>query len=159
MEVRILKDNQVVPADPETSEKLLSQKLGFPHSVPLYTALDQLFGNLIEITERNEEEINCLLAIIEKQEPKSLLESQLIVQILMSHRLCTRMLKKVAKETFPEITDKYLNMALKLSRSFNKGLETLSKIRRGGKQHIIIENVVVEKDAQAIIGNVSKGGG
>jgi hypothetical protein len=161
MEIKILDDNQVIPADPkqntETFKEFLSQNLGFPYNVPLYTAIDQLFGNLMEITKRNEEEINCLLAILEKQKPKSLLESQLIVQILMCHRLCTKMLKKVANETFPEITDKYLNMAMKLSRNFNRGMETLSKIRRGGKQHIIVEKVVVEKNAQAIIGNVSKG--
>ena len=134
------------------------QVLGLPEDVPLYTTLDQLFGSLMPVTPENQDNINVFLQLLMANSPRNILEAQLIIQLLMCHRLCTKMLKKTARESFPEITEKYLNMAMKLSRNFKNAFETLSKIRRGGKQRIIVENIVVEKDAQAIIGNVSKGG-
>ncbi len=136
----------------------LVASFNIPESTPIETVLDQIFGNLLPITQENHEKIEVFLEMLMANNPKTLLEAQLITQILMCHRLCTKMLKKTARESFPEITERYLSMALKLSRNFHKGLETLSKIRRGGKQHIYIEHVTVEKDAQAIIGNVNKGG-
>ncbi len=153
-EIKIMEDCEVYTDNPE----LLCRSLGFPEGVPLYTALDQLFGSLLPVTPENQEKINAFLQLLMANNPKSILEAQLITQLLMSHRLCTKMLIKTARESFPEITEKYLNMALKLSRNFKNAFETLSKVRRGGKQHIVVENVVIEKDAQAIIGNVSKGG-
>ncbi len=153
-EVRIMTDCEVQTNNPN----ILYSSLGIPNNVSLYTALNQLFGHLMPIIPENEEKINVLLQVLMINRPKSVLEAQLMVQLLMCHRLSTKMLSKTAKEPFPEIAEKYLNMAVKLSRVFTKGMETLSKVRRDGKQHIYIEHVTVEKDAQAIIGNVNKGG-
>lgn len=154
MEITILESNEVIAAE----RGAFLEALGLPKDIPLFSALDLLFGNLLRVTPENQEKINVLLSLVMAGNPKSLLEAQLTVQLIMCHRLATKMLKKTARESFPEITEKYLNMALKLSRNFSKGLETIGKIRRGGKQHIYIEHVSVEKDAQAIIGNVNKGG-
>ncbi|WP_045214403.1 hypothetical protein [Desulfonatronovibrio magnus] len=152
-EIKIMEDCQVSTNNPE----LLCRSLGLPAGVPLFTALDQLFGSLLPVTPENQDKINVFLQLLMANSPRNLLEAQLIIQLLMCHRLCAKMLKKTSREMFPEIAEKYLNMAMKLSRNFNKGLECLSKIQRGGKQHIVVENVYVEKDAQAIIGNVNRG--
>ena len=56
---------------------------------------------------------------------------------------------------------RFLNMADKFMRTYTKSLETLEKFKRGGKQHVIVENVVVNSGGQAIVGSVSskeKGG-
>lgn len=150
---------------PTTTQKNFEETLNdccltlkIPSSVPNLTVLDQIFAGLMDVTQESEEKLQLMVETILSHNPGSLLEAQMIAQLLMCHRLCTKMLKKTAKESYPEITKKYLNMAMKLSRNFNKGLETLNKIQRGGMQHIVVENVYVEKDAQAIIGNVSKGG-
>ena len=152
--IKIMDDCQVYANNPE----MLCRSLGLPENVALYTALNQLFGSLLEVVPENQEKINVFLALLMAHKPSSLLEAQLITQLLMCHRLCTKMLKKTARESLPELMEKYLSMALKLSRNFNKGFETLSKVRRGGKQHIVVENVYLEKDAQSFIGNVSRGG-
>ena len=152
MNIQISEDLEVTPAYQEE----LCRCIGLPETVPLYSALDQLMGDIIEIKPENQTKINLLLDLIASHKPNSLIEAQMVAQLLVCHKLSMRMLNKVSKESFPEISEKYLNMAMKLSRNFNKGLETLSKFRRDGKQRISIEHVSVEKDGQAVIGNLDR---
>ncbi len=156
-------ENLEIEADPgldlEQYPEEFCKMIGVPETTPVYTALDQLMGGFIEVKPENMEKINMFLSFVAAQKPRSFLEAQLIVQMIYCHRLSARMLKKAGKELFPEVADKYLNMGVKLSRVFKNGLETLSKFRRDGKQYFYIEHVNVEKDAQAVIGNVNKGGG
>ena len=160
MNIRITEQNDIVSKDNNDTEMTQAQlcyNLGISEKVPAYTVLDQLFGDIVEIIPENEEKINVFLNLVIAHQPKSLLEAQLIVQMLICHKLNSRMLKKFSQETFPEIQEKYLNMAMKLTRNFNSAIETLGKYRRGGKQHISIEHISVEKDAQAMIGNINGG--
>lgn len=132
--------------------------LGMPDSIPVALVIDQLTGGLIRQTPENREKINFLLAFVASQKPATLIEAQLLVQLLSSHSLATTMLKRATDERWPENIDKYVNIATKLSRSYKTGLESLAKYRRDGKQYMYIEHVHVDKDANAIIGNIQKWG-
>lgn len=143
--------------DPEEFQEEFCRQIGLPETIPATTAVDQIIGDLIERSPENSEKINWYLAFIVAQRPKSLLEAQLLAQLLASHQLCTRMLKRASKENWPEGIDKFTNIAIKLSRAYRQGLETLAKYRRDGKQTIFIERVNVEKDAHALFGTVERG--
>jgi len=134
------------------------RSVGVPESVPAETAMDQLLGGMVQVKPENMEKIEVLIKLIASMEPKSMLEAQLIVQMIFCHRESAKMFRKASKAMYPESADKYLNMGVKLLRSFRLGLESLGKYRRDGKQSFYIERVTVEKDAQAVIGNVNKGG-
>jgi hypothetical protein len=47
----------------------------------------------------------------------------------------------------------------KLARTFTTQVETLKKYRTGGEQKVTVQHVSVNDNAQAIVGNVSTGGG
>lgn len=161
MQVSIPGTGEVISADPalepERFQEQICELLGLPATIPTAKAIEQLVGGLVPVTPENEEKINFFLAFVVAHKPKSLLEAQLLVQLLASHKLCTRMLQKAHKETWPENIDKYVNIAMKLSRGFKSGLEALAKYRRDGKQYLFIERVTVEKDGQALFGNVERG--
>ena len=143
--------------DPEEFQEQFCSMIGLPENIPPTTAIDQIIGDFIERCPENTEKINFLLAFVAAQKPMSLLEAQLLAQLLATHQLCGRMLQKATKENWPENIDKFTNIASKLSRAYRQGLETLAKFRRDGKQTIFIERVNVEKDARAFFGNLERG--
>jgi hypothetical protein len=131
--------------------------IGLPDDLPVYTALDQLMGGFIEVRPENFEKINFLLSMTAAQNPQNFMEAQLIIQMLLCHRLSATMLKKSGKEMFPDNANKFVNMGTKLIRAYQNGLDALSKIRRDGKQSFYIEHVHIEKDDRAVIGNINRG--
>lgn len=131
-----------------------SELIGMPTSIPITVVIDQLIGDLISKDPLNKERVNYMLAFVATQKPASLLEAQLLIQLLSIHRFYTEMLHKATEEKYPENIDKYTNIAMKLFRGYKTGLETLAKYRRNGKQSIHIEHIHVEKNANALIGNV-----
>lgn len=134
------------------------RSINIPETVPLETAIDQLLGGMIQVTPENMEKIRMLLVFVGSMKPKTMLEAQLILQMTYCHRESAKMFKRSTAALCPETADKYLSMGINLLRTFRLGLESLGKYRRDGKQSFYIERVTVERDAQAIIGNLSKGG-
>jgi hypothetical protein len=61
-------------------------------------------------------------------------------------------------ETIPQqdSAERALN---KLARTFAAQIETLKKYRTGGEQKVTVQHGHVSDNAQAIVGNVSTGGG
>jgi len=156
-------DDKAISADPGLDLALYQEQfcrhlIGLPDTIPVHKGIEQIVGDLIPVIPENYEKINFFLAFVAAQSPKTLLEAQLLVQLHASHRLCMQMLRNAAKETWPDSIEKYTNIAMKLSRGYKQGIEALAKYRRDGKQHLYIERINVEKDAQALIGNINRGG-
>lgn len=153
----------VISANPGMDTELFQEEfcrfIGVPDSIPVPVAIDQLTGGLIPNSPENMEKINFMLAFVATQKPTSLVEAQLIIQLLSTHSLASKMLKKASSERWPENIEKYTNIAMKLTRGYKSGMESLAKYRRNGRQFMHIEHVHVEKDAHAIIGNVGRGVG
>lgn len=143
--------------DPDLFQEEFCESMGFPESIPVPVAINQITGGLIAPTPENKEKINFILALVAAQKPSSLLEAQMLVQLFSAHQLFTEMLKKATDEIWPENIDKYVNIAMKLSRGYKNGLESLAKYRRDGKQYLFIERVHIDKGANAIIGNIERG--
>jgi len=164
MEINV-KENakgSIITADPGFDSGLFQEQfcemIGLPETMPVVNAVEQLMGDWCPVTPENQELINFVLAQVASHNPGSLLEAQLLVQMLISHRLCMRMLRKANKESWPESIDKYANIANKLSRGYKSGMESLAKYRRDGKQYLYIERINIENDGQAVIGNISREG-
>ncbi|GEM_PF-5043034 len=145
--------------DPELYQEEFCRFVGVPDSIPVPVAINQLTGGLIPNTPENQENINFMLAFVATQKPTSMVEAQLLIQLLSIHNLASKMLKKASEERWPENIEKYTNIAMKLTRGYKSGMESLAKYRRNGKQFMHIEHVHVEKDANAIIGSVDRGVG
>ena len=76
------------------------------------------------------------------------------------HNLAMETLKRamITDQTF-EGKETNVNHASKALRIFISQMEALKKYRTGGQQKMIVEHVHVNEGGQAIVGNVSKGGG
>ena len=145
--------------EPDRFQQQVCELLEVPDTVPVAKVVEQLVGQWLPVTPENQEKVNFFLAHVMAHKPASLLEAQLVAQMLISHKLYTKMLVRSEKEVWAEAAEKWTNSAVKLARAFRADMETLSKVRRNGEQRITIERVNIQKDGNAIIGNVSSSRG
>jgi hypothetical protein len=84
----------------------------------------------------------------------------LAAQMIAAHFCGLEMARRTQK--FDQTRDTLVcnsNMTNKFMRTFCAQMETLNKIRNGGKQTIQVQHVNVKDGGQAIVGNVETGGG
>ena len=88
------------------------------------------------------------------------LEKMLAHQLALNHDLVMRLVVE-AEETRDALTRiELLKTSDRLMRTFQGGLQTLQKIRRGGKQTVVVQHVHVRDGGQAVVaGEVGGGGG
>ena len=160
--VQRLVGNELVEANRE-DVSLFREVLKEPNSVSANASVERMrlfngFGHL-EMAVDASETIDA----------KNSLEKMLAHQMTACHVMSMRLMSKAVKYTdnlttsytHPNIEQatKVVNAAARLMDTFQRGLATISKIRSGGRQKVTVEHVHVNKGGQAIVGNVSQGGG
>jgi hypothetical protein len=106
-----------------------------------------------------QQELNFMLSVVFGINPKDETEALLAAQMAAIHNatmMAARRLNHV--ETIPQ-QDSASTMLNKLARTFASQVEALKKYRSGGEQTIKVQHVTVNDGGQAIVGNVSQGGG
>lgn len=103
--------------------------------------------------------LNGYIASIDGLKPSTELEAMIACQLAVTHSLSMELVQRTknAKE-IPQF-DAAGNMAAKMLRAFAMQVETLTKLKRGGEQTVRVEHVHVHSGGQAIVGNVTSGGG
>ena len=103
---------------------------------------------------------NYAVALLHGIGPQDPLEGLLGVQMIGTHNLAMKFLRLAAvqNQTF-EGHDANVNRAAKLLRVFAAQVEALTKYRGKGQQKVEVKHVHVHEGGQAIVGNVSQGGG
>jgi len=105
------------------------------------------------------QELNFLLSVVHGINPKDETEALLAVQMAAIHKATIVAATRLARvETIPQ-QDSASNMLNKLARTFTAQVEALKKYRSAGEQTIKVQHVTVNEGGQAIVGNVSQGGG
>ena len=106
-----------------------------------------------------EQELNFMLSVVRGINPRDETEALLAAQMAAIHNatmVAARRLNHV--ETIAQ-QDSASTMLNKLARTFASQVEALKKYRSGGEQTIKVQHVTVNEGGQAIVGNVSQGGG
>lgn len=107
------------------------------------------------------------LALMGGIDPQNELEAAIGEQIIAAHVASMDFMRRArcnAGESF-EIAAAYANMATKVSRTMATHVETLAKLRSGGKQQVVVKHIYVQGDAyvgddgQAVFGGVEGQGG
>jgi hypothetical protein len=81
------------------------------------------------------------------------------VQMVATHFVATRALRRLkGSDTIPQ-QDSNGNLAVKLLRTFAAQTEALQRYRGRGQQKVTVEHVHVHTGGQAIVGSVSQTGG
>lgn len=143
------------------------EALGTPDRELQVFLLDQLvrtFSGNASSGVFNEEKLvqfcNNGLAILSGIQPKDEIEGMLAVQMIGVHNLAMETLSRamLSDQTF-EGKQANVNQATKMLRTFTTQMEALKRYRTGGQQKVTVEHVHVNKGGQAIVGNVTRGGG
>lgn len=106
----------------------------------------------------NEGELNAGLAAVAGIAPQDEIEAMLAVQMVTTHDLAMKTMRKLNHTTDPDHMDKFCTIATKMLRTYTTQVEALAKLRRGGAQTVRVEHVHVYQGGQAIVGNVQGAG-
>jgi hypothetical protein len=145
--------------DPETCYTLLADTFGsgdYEIAAGLLTQLTDASRTGKDPTRR---ELNFMLSVVRGINPRDETEALLATQMAAVHNatmVSARRLNHV--ETIPQ-QDSAVNMLNKLARTFTGQVEALKRYRSAGEQTIKVQHVTVNDGGQAIVGNVSQGGG
>ena len=102
---------------------------------------------------------NAMLAVVEGARPSDELQAMLALQIAVAHELTMQALRRASRvDQIPQYESAGA-MAVKLMRAFGSHCELLAKLQRGGEQTVRVEHVHVHAGGQAVVGNVTSGGG
>src|SRR5262245_27241065 len=105
------------------------------------------------------QELDFVLSLVHGINPRDETEALLAVQMAAIHNAIMTAARRLNHvETIPQ-QDSASNMLNKLARTFASQVEALKKYRSGGEQTIKVQHVTVNDGGQAIVGNVSQGGG
>ncbi len=91
--------------------------------------------------------IEAALAVMAAVAPANELEAIIGEQIIGAHMLSIEMMEKARQVTDRQCMEAYINMATKLSRTMAAQVDTLSRLRSGGKQQVIVKHVYINGNA------------
>ena len=103
--------------------------------------------------------LNAGLAAVSGIAPQNEVEAMLATQMVGVHEVAMEMLTRAKLADTTDALERYGALATKLLRTYTNQVEALAKVRRKGEQTVRVEHVHVYPGGQAIVGNVTQGGG
>jgi hypothetical protein len=101
--------------------------------------------------------LNAAVAMIDGLKPQNEIEGMLAVQMAVTHGLAMKFSARLYSgkiETIPQQDSAALTLS-RLQRAFTTQIDSLSNMRRGGRQKVTVEHVHVYPGGQAIVGDVT----
>jgi hypothetical protein len=103
--------------------------------------------------------VNSALGFIRSIKPRDETEAQLAAQMAATHSAVMTFARRLSKvSTIPQ-QDSAINAYNKLARTYAAQMEALKRYRSTGEQKVTVTHVSVADGGQAIVGNVTTGGG
>jgi hypothetical protein len=103
--------------------------------------------------------VEAVLAVLDGSEPQNEVEAMLLIQMATTHALAMKLSRRLCTVDTIEQNDSASVTLARLQRTFTTQVEALANLRRGGRQKMTVEHVHVHAGGQAIVGNVTTGGG
>jgi hypothetical protein len=125
--------------------------------------VEGLLGHLANVAKQRNaveaKDLNFLLAVVKGIEPRDQIEAMLAAQMAAVHNATmtfARRLNHVDNIPKQDSAERAFN---KLARTFTAQVEALKRYRNAGEQTVRVEHVTVNEGGQAVVGNVTHGGG
>lgn len=163
------------PPEAESAEPLLSVKDDATITIPGGDILNQAFGSksnvfveglvsqIVNISSQgakpDEKAMAYAASMIAGIQPRDEAEAMLAAQMAAVHNASMTFARRLAHVTTVQQQDSAERAFNKLCRTYAAQLEALKRYRTGGQQHVTVKHVTVNEGGQAIVGNVSHGGG
>ncbi len=157
----------VEATDPEAARVMMAEAMGtVDEGLQAYLMVQavETFRGFVHANGQDYEKLgefaNRAMALLNGIQPGDEIEAMLGVQMIGVHNAAMDCLRRaqIVGQTF-EGEEAYINRANKLLRTFTVQMEALKRYRTGGQQKVVVEHVHVNEGGQAIVGNVSTGGG
>src|SRR5215203_2000553 len=100
----------------------------------------------------DQDTVNAALAVVDGVKPRDETEALLACQMGASHALAMECLLRTRHSDSLRRFEANGNMATKFLRTFAVQMETLARVRRGGKQKVVVEHVHVYPGGKAAVG-------
>lgn len=149
--VTIVDGGEVLPQhDPQLIDTL---------ATPGTTALDASADRLGLITVLGNDVAAMALDASETMQASNSVEKMLAHQLAVCHDSAMRFISKGNLEQDPVHAVRMMNLAVRLMETYQKGLLTWKRLQGTGEQRITIQHVNVTQGGQAVIGQLTPGGG
>ncbi len=103
-----------------------------------------------------EQELNAVVALLQSAAPKTEIEALLIIQMAALHVLLMRKAGHLLGCKTIDQQESNSTALARLTKAFAGHCDTLSRMRRNGRQKVTVEHVHIHAGAQAIVGNVEQ---
>ena len=100
----------------------------------------------------HQETVNAALAVVDGVKPRDETEALIACQMAATHALAMECLLRTRHTDTLQRFEANGNMATKFLRTFAVQMETLARVRRGGKQKVVVEHVHVYPGGKAAVG-------
>jgi hypothetical protein len=104
-------------------------------------------------------QLSASAALTHEMAPRDAVEMLLCNQMAAVHHLTMRIARLGLKTESMDSLERLTGVVSRLSRAYTVQVETLAAYRGKGKQEVNVKHVHVNEGGQAIIGNVTPGGG
>lgn len=102
--------------------------------------------------------LQSVIAMVAALKPKNEVEAALALQIAVTHAVSLGLVGDVTRAPNAQLLETRANAATKFQRTFLAQIETFQKMRRGGKQTVVVQHTTVNYGGQAaIIGRMGRG--
>ena len=146
-------------ASQTTGMLLLMDALGIRYA-SVFNGLVQQLVNAVSLgREASAADVNFALKAVIAMEPRDEVEAMLAAQMVAVHQATMTFSCRLNNVETLQQQDSASKAFTKLSRTFAIQMEALRRYRTGGEQKVTVEHVTVNEGGQAIVGNVSHGGG
>jgi hypothetical protein len=143
----------------ETGTTLLLNALGTTNTNFADGLIKQLSCIATDDHEVGIDDINFMVAVIGDIEPRDQMEAMLAAQMAAVHMATMTFAARLTSSERLYQVDAAQKALNKLARTFTAQMEALNRYRGKGQQKMTVEHVHVHEGGQAIVGNVTKGGG
>jgi len=148
-------DNRIVIAGEDT----LHAAFGSRNGVFVEGLVSQIVHIASQGAKPDEKAMNYVASMIAGIKPRDEPEAMLAAQMAAVHNASMTFARRLAHVTNIQQQDSAERAFNKLCRTYAAQLEALKRYRTGGQQKITVKHVTVNEGGQAIVGNVSHGGG
>lgn len=130
-------------------------------NVQTHEAASGLMTSAINALGRNGENYRDMMAAMQVElDPRDAIEAMLIAQMTATHVAMTSLSQKMMDTSSGfQVREALERSMTRLSRTFLAQMESLKKYRANAQQVVRVERVTVNEGGQAIVGDVSHGGG
>ena len=140
-------------ADGEGWSYQLQSAFGSPSKEFVHSTMASLL-NVIRPAGKplDQDTVNAALAVVDGVKLRDETEALLACQMAASHALAMECLLRTRHTDSLQRFEANGNMATKFLRTFAVQMETLARVRRGGKQKVVVEHVHVHAGGNAAVG-------